>query len=164
VSPAQPRLLAELAGLYEKQGRIDEAIAQYDALYKSDPAARLIAANNIAMLLITRTDKVSLERARDLTADFAGSDNADFLDTRGWVQFKRREYRDAVALLERAADRAPDSRVIRYHLGMAQLQTGQRERARANLETALSGSGEFTGSQEARAVLTSLRTARTGIG
>jgi tetratricopeptide (TPR) repeat protein len=164
VSPSQPRLLAELAGLYEKQGRIDEAIAQYDALYKSDPSARLIAANNIAMLLITRTDKTSLERARDLTADFAGSDNADFLDTRGWVQFKRREYRDAVALLERAADRAPDSRVIRYHLGMAQLQTGQRESARANLETALSGSGEFTGSQEARAVLASLRTARSGKG
>jgi Tfp pilus assembly protein PilF len=69
-----------------------------------------------------------------------------------------------VALLERAADRAPDSRVIRYHLGMAQLQTGQRESARANLETALSGSGEFTGSQEARAVLASLRTARSGKG
>jgi tetratricopeptide (TPR) repeat protein len=162
LAPMQPRLLAELAALYERQGRIEDAIAQYETLYRGDPSARQIVANNLAMLLITRTDEASLERARDLTADFAGSDNAVFLDTRGWVHFKLREYRDAAAVLERAADRSPDSRVIRYHLGMAQLHTGQRDRARANLEAALSGSAEFSGSNEARSALASLRSARSG--
>ena len=158
VAPAQPRLLAELAGLYEKRGRIDEAVEQYDTLYRTDPTARQVAANNLAMLLVTyKTDRASLDRARDVTADLATSSSAVFLDTRGWVLFKRREYREAVAVLERAVDRAPDSKVIRYHLGMAQLRTGQRESARSNLESALSGSEDFTGVQEARSTLATLK-------
>ena len=163
VAPTQPRVVTELAGLYESQGRIDEAIASYEALYKTDPAGQRLAANNLAMLLVTyKTDKVSLDRARALTVGFATSDNASFLDTVGWVRFKRREYKDAVVVLERAADRSPDSKVIRYHLGMAELRTGEREHARTNLESALSGAGDFAGSEEARSALASLRAARSG--
>ena len=163
VAPTQPRVVTELAGLYESQGRIDEAIASYEALYKTDPAGQRLAANNLAMLLVTyKTDKVSLDRARALTVGFATSDNASFLDTVGWVRFKRREYKDAVVVLERAADRSPDSKVIRYHLGMAELRTGEREHARTNLESALSGAGDFAGSEEARSALASLKAARSG--
>jgi tetratricopeptide (TPR) repeat protein len=160
LAPTQPRVVMELAPLYEKQGRVDAAIACYEALYKGDSNGRRIAANNLAMLLVTyKADQVSLDRARALTASFDLATDASLLDTAGWVRFKRREYRDAVPLLERAADRAPDSKVIRYHLGMAQLRLGQRERARANLETALSGAGTFAGAEEARSVLASLRAA-----
>jgi predicted Zn-dependent protease len=162
-APAQPRLATELAALYEKQGRIDAAIALYDALSKNAPDARQLAANNLAMLLVTyKTDQASLDRARTLTARFELSDNASFLDTTGWVHFKRREYQDAVAVLGRAADRSPDSRVIRYHLGMAQLRVGQLERARANLESALSGPGSFLGSEEARSALASIKASHSG--
>lgn len=162
LAPTQARVATELAGLYEKQGRIDSAIACYDALYKGkgDPGARQLAANNMAMLLVNyKTDKASLDRARALTTGFETSDTASLLDTLGWVRFKRREYRDAVVALERAADRSPDSKVIRYHLGMAQLRSGERERARINLESALSGSGDFRGSEEARSALASLKVA-----
>ena len=76
--------------------------------------------------------------------------------------FRSREYKDAVVVLERAADRSPDSKVIRYHLGMAELRTGEREHARTNLESALSGTGDFAGSEEARSALASLRAARSG--
>jgi predicted Zn-dependent protease len=162
-APAEPRVVTELAGLYEKQGRIDEAIASYEALYRTDPDKQRLAANNLAMLLVTyKTDEASLERARALTVGFATSDNSSLLDTVGWVRFKRREYKDAVIALERAADRAPDSRVIRYHLGMAELQIGERDHARSNLESALSGTGDFAGSAEARAALASLKAARSG--
>jgi predicted Zn-dependent protease len=163
VAPTEPRVVTELATLYEKQGRIDEAIACYETLYKRGPAAQELAANNLAMLLVTyRTDTASLDRARALTARFELSNNPAFLDTTGWVLFKRREYPEAVAVLGRASDRSPDSRVIRYHLGMAQLKVGQRESARANLEAALAGSGSFSGSDEARSALASLKSARSG--
>jgi tetratricopeptide (TPR) repeat protein len=120
LAPRSPRLVTALAALYEKQGRIDEAIARYDALLKADPDSQQLAANNLAMLLVTyKTDRASLDRARGLTARFDLSDNASFLDTTGWVHFKRQEYRDAVAVLERAADRSPDSKVIRDHLSQA---------------------------------------------
>ena len=163
IAPTQPRVVTELAGLYESQGRIDEAIASYDALYKSDPDTERLAANNLAMLLVTyKTDKASLDRARALTLAFATSDNPSFLDTVGWVRFKRREYKDAVVVLERAADRSPDSKIIRYHLGMAELQTGERDHARTNLESALSGTSDFAGAEEARSALASLKVARSG--
>jgi Tfp pilus assembly protein PilF len=162
LAPTEPRPATELAVLYEKEGRIDAAVACYETLYK-DPRARPIAANNMAMLLVTyRSDRASLDKARELTAGFDGSDNASFLDTLGWVRFKRREYRQAVIALERASDRAPESKVIRYHLGMAQLRNGEREHARTNLESALSGTGNFSGSDEARAALASLKGSRSG--
>jgi Flp pilus assembly protein TadD len=163
IAPAQPRVVTELAGLYESQGRIDEAIASYAALCKNDPDRQHLAANNLAMLLVTyKIDKASLDRARALTVGFATSQNASLLDTVGWVRFRRREYKDAVVVLERAADRAPDSKVIRYHLGMAELHMGEREHARSNLESALSGKGDFAGSEEARSALASLRAAGSG--
>jgi tetratricopeptide (TPR) repeat protein len=158
IAPAEPRLIAELAQLYERQGRPDEAISRYESLYKSYPNLQQVAANNLAMLLVTyRTDRASLDRARDLTSGFTSTTNGSLLDTLGWVRFKRGEYADAVAFLERAIADAPGSRVIRYHLAMAQLQIGQRDRARENLEAALAGSESFSGAEEARVALATLK-------
>jgi tetratricopeptide (TPR) repeat protein len=158
LAPAEPQLVADAARVYEKQGRIDAAIAGYEALYEGNPQVQQFAANNLAMLLVTyRKDQASLDRARDLTSGFITSTDGSLLDTVGWVRFKRGEYRDALAPLERAAERTPDSKVIRFHLGMAELQLGLRDRARTNLELALAGSDSFQGADEARTVLATLK-------
>jgi tetratricopeptide (TPR) repeat protein len=158
LAPGEPQLVADAARVYEKQGRIDDAIAGYEALYKGNPQVQQFAANNLAMLLVTyRKDQASLDRARDLTSGFTTSDNGMLLDTVGWVRFKRGEYREALPTLERAAERAPDSNVIRFHLAMTQLQLGLRDRARSNLESALNGSDSFQGVDEARTALASLK-------
>jgi tetratricopeptide (TPR) repeat protein len=158
LAPGEPRLVVELTALYEKQGRVDDAIARYDALYRSNPGVKQLAANNLAMLLVTyKTDKASLDRARDLTSGFETSNDGSLLDTNGWVRFKRREYQDAVAVLQRAVERAPDAKIIRYHLGMTELQLGHRDRALSNLESALAGPGTFSGADEARTALADLR-------
>ena len=152
-----PELVQDLAALYERQGKPDSAIALYDQLHLRDPAQEF-AANNLAMLLVTyRTDKGSLGRAKQLTAAFANSDSGALLDTSGWVRFKLGETEDALQLLERAASRAPDSRVIRYHLAMAQLSAGQQDKARGNLEAVLKDAAAFTGFEEARIALDILR-------
>jgi tetratricopeptide (TPR) repeat protein len=158
----EPALVSDLAAIYERQGRIDDAIRQYEVLYELRPHLQ-IAANNLAMLLVTyRKDQASLDRARDLTAPFANTDVAALLDTHGWVMFKRGEVLRALSALEKAAAHAPDSQVIRYHLGMTELQAGQLERARADLESALSGSDNFAGSEEARQTLASLKQRSAG--
>jgi tetratricopeptide (TPR) repeat protein len=152
----EPALVTDLAALYERTGRIDDAIKQYQALHDQNPQLGL-AANNLAMLLVTyRTDKPSLDRAKALTAAFANSPNAPLLDTHGWVMFKLGQYEEALPVLERAIERSPDSKVIRYHLAMAQLKSGQRDKARENLETALTGTANFAGVDEARTTLASL--------
>lgn len=160
IAPGETGLVTEYAAILEKQGRIDDAIARYETAYATTHN-RLIA-NNLAMLIVThKKDGQSLDRARDLTRDFDTSTEGDLLDTRGWVHFKRAEYADALPALERAVQRAPDSRVIRYHLGMAEMQAGRTERARADLQTAVEGSASFPGADEAR---TALATLKSGTG
>ncbi len=149
-------LVAELSAIYEKQGRVDDAIKQYEALHTRNPRLEL-AANNLAMLLITyRSDKVSLDRARSLTESFAKTNNGALLDTHGWVIYKQGQFSAALPVLERASSSAPDSNLIRYHLAMAQLKTGLRDQARDNLKHALSGQATFAGADEARTTLASL--------
>jgi tetratricopeptide (TPR) repeat protein len=156
-APNDASLSLELAALYERQGRVNDAIAQLDAVHNRNPGLQVVT-NNLAMLLATyKTDKADLDRARDLTASFAGSTDPNLLDTHGWVRFKRGEYAEALPVLERALERKPDSEEIRYHAAMAELHTGQRDKARDNLQSALAGSGKFVGSDEARAVLASLK-------
>lgn len=156
-APTEPALVAELAQLYQKQGRIDDAIASYESWYEQNPRVPVVA-NNLAMLLVTyKKDRASLDHARDLTNAFASSTDSNLLDTNGWVHIKRSEYTEALSVLERAVALAPDSQEIRYHLGMAELRLGQTDRARSDLETALSGSAKFFGADDARLALASLK-------
>jgi uncharacterized protein (TIGR02996 family) len=157
----EPALVNDLAAFYIHKGRVDDAIRQYELLHEHSPRLEL-AANNLAMLLATyRNDQASLDRARDLTAPFANSDVGALLDTRGWVMFRRGELPQALSALERASAAAPNSKVILYHLGMAQLKAGQSEKARASLEAALADGASFKGTDEARLALAQLG-GRTG--
>jgi tetratricopeptide (TPR) repeat protein len=156
-NPDDVAMNVQLANLLEGQGRVDEAITQLDGVYKRNPRLQAIA-NNLAMLLATyRKDQADLDRARDLSASFATATDPSLLDTNGWVRFKRGDYAEALTVLERALERRPDSAEIRYHAAMAELHAGQRDRARDNLQSALSGSGKFVGADEARATLASLK-------
>jgi tetratricopeptide (TPR) repeat protein len=160
VAPNESQPVNELATIYVARGRTDDAIGCYDAWVSRNPRSQ-VAANNLAMVLVTyRGDQRSLDRARDLTAGFAASSDANLLDTNGWVHFKRGEYDQALAVLEHATQRAPDSREIRYHLAMAELRAGLTERARSDLETAVAGSADFSGVHEAQAALAALQNPR----
>ena len=153
----EPTLVIDLAAAYEQAGRPAEAIRTYENFTAAFPGLTF-AANNLAMLLVTyKQDAASLQQARDLSARFVTSTAPDLLDTAGWVRLKSGDAATALPLLEAAAHAAPDSRSFHYHLGMAQLQAGQPQQARASLEAALAGSGHFTGRDQARAALAKLR-------
>jgi predicted Zn-dependent protease len=160
LAPSLPQMTVEAAAFEEKAGHVDEAIAHYKALYETASASavsRELAANNLAMLLVTyRKDRASIARARELTANFATSPVVSLVDTYGWVRYRSADYAAALAALQRAAARAPDSKVIRFHLGMTELALGERARARDDLEAAVAGAATFTGADEARATLASL--------
>jgi tetratricopeptide (TPR) repeat protein len=156
-SDGAPQLTEDLAALYERIGRPDAAIAVYENLLKAD-ADSAAAANNLAMLLVTyHSDKPSFDRARSLTERFASSRNPAFIDTWGWVLYKRGEYADALTALQKAVDKAPHAPVLLYHLAMAQLKSGARDSARTNLDHALKSGAAFTGSDEAKKTLEELK-------
>jgi tetratricopeptide (TPR) repeat protein len=149
-------LQVELAGMFEQAGKPEDAMQLYSAVLAKNPHAD-IAANNLAMLLITHNhDKVSLDRAADLAQRFSTSSNPDFLDTYGWVLYKRGDSAAAVQALQSALAKTPDSPASLYHLGMAQASAGQDEAARDSLSRSLKSGKSFSGMDEARATLDKL--------
>ncbi len=153
---AMPVLQGELAQLYETTGKPDEAAKVYEAMLSSDPQSDL-AANNLAMLLVTyKSDQASLDRAKQLASRFASSTNPAFLDTYGWVLYKRGEGPAAVNALQNSLAKVPDSPTLLYHLGMAQALAGQSGAARDSLSHALESGTNFAGKDEARATLDKL--------
>jgi tetratricopeptide (TPR) repeat protein len=154
--PNPEALETELATLYQRVGKFDDAIVVYESALRRNPKSDVIA-NNLAMMLVTyRKDRASLDRAHQLSATFSTSNNADFLDTYGWVLYKRGDATAAVAALQTALSKMPDSPVSLFHLGMAQALAGQTDAARDSLTRSLKTGKNFTGIDEAKATLDKL--------
>lgn len=149
-------LRIELANLYQQTGKTDDTIREYEEALKQDPESKLLA-NNLAMLLVSyREDKKSIERAAQLVEPLSRTDNAAYLDTLGWVRYKRGEYDSAIRALEQAISQVPKEPILHYHLGMAYFSKGDKTQARKHLEHAVSTSGNYHGRNEARATLQKL--------
>ena len=149
-------LVTGLASYLESTGDLDSAIEQYENALRDAPNS-LLAANNLAMLLIEyKDDQASKERARALSQPLAETDNAAYLDTAGWVEYKFANYDRAVQLLEKAVASAPDAAIMQYHVGMAYLAAGNRVLAKDHLKQAVESSVEFRGLEEAKTALKGL--------
>lgn len=156
---ASLELVGDLGKLYTALGRVDAAIALYDDLLAKYPTSVFVA-NNLAVLLINdKSDAASLARAQKLAERLSDSSTANVIDTRGWIKFKSGDFHGAEALLQQAVDKAPETPLIRYHLAMAQLRSGESQVARQNLETVLQASKPFEGIDQARATLAQLKKA-----
>ncbi|HJP93262.1 MAG TPA: tetratricopeptide repeat protein [Pyrinomonadaceae bacterium] len=136
-----------LIGILEYQRKnYDGAIENYRKALEKDPNA-VIAANNLAWLY-AETGKGNLDEAVRLAQSAVQQTPtvAGFLDTLGWVYYKKNLYaaavdqlRKAVTLNEaqaRAANVSPSS-TYHYHLGMALKEKGDKEESRRELETAI---------------------------
>ena len=154
----------DLAALLQRLSRRDEAVKAYQDALRLNPQSDL-AANNLAMLLVSyRTDKESLDQALSLAGRFADSANPVYVDTLGWVRYKRGETASALPVLGKAVSLAPEAPVVRYHLAMAQLKSGQTETARSNLQQALKVGDQFEGAGDARTALASLQARPNSLG
>jgi tetratricopeptide (TPR) repeat protein len=150
-------LIGDLSELYQRLGRVDDAIAMYENVLAKTPSSSF-AANNLAMLLVTyRQDAASLARAQKLADQLGSSSEVSLIDTRGWVKFKTGDFHSAESLLQQAVDKAPTAAELRYHLGMAQLRSGEQQAAQQNLEAALRSDHPFAGMDEAKAALAQLK-------
>ncbi|MFX9058355.1 hypothetical protein ABTN75_21475, partial [Acinetobacter baumannii] len=64
-------------------------------------------------------DPASLEKALDLTKNFADSTNPGFLDSLGWIYYKMGRYQDATPILRKAVEANGQSPILAYHLGLS---------------------------------------------
>lgn len=151
-----------MIGILEDQRKnYDAAAENYRKALEKDPNS-VIAANNLAWLY-AETGKGNLDEAVRLAQGVVQKhpNVAGFIDTLGWVYYKKNlhsaaveQLRKAVSLNEaqaRAANAAP-SAAYHYHLGMALKGKGDMEESRRELETAirLSEKAPFTDVEQAR--------------
>ena len=152
----QALLVTALAGLLERTGELDTAIDNYESVLEKTPNSAL-AINNLAMLLAEyKQDESSLNRAKELADLLQNERQPAYLDTVGWVKYKTGDYNAALEFLEKAVEAAPDSAVLRYHLGMAYFKSGNEVLAKDNLQQSLAADTKFRGRDEAQKTLESL--------
>jgi tetratricopeptide (TPR) repeat protein len=180
----QDRAIAEYQKILERRpdnatahtliGMLDDSRKNYDAAAESYRQAlgkdqnAVIAANNLAWLYAVN-GKGNLDEAVRLAQGVVQKNPniPGFVDTLGWVYYKKGLYgaaveqlKKAVALDERAAKSGNGSPAAnyQYHLGMALKARGDKEAARRALEQAvrLSAKAPFAEADEARSALATL--------
>lgn len=124
--PADESLRFALAVALEKVGDWRGAVAALEPRTNHSPAA----ANFVGYALADHGQ--DLDRALRLVqrALESGPDNGTFLDSMGWVWFKRGDARRALGFLERALASSPDEPTLLEHLGEVLLRHGRRAEAR----------------------------------
>jgi Tfp pilus assembly protein PilF len=134
--PKNFSLRLTLAGFMEMRKDYDAAIAEYDSMLKDNPGS-LIVINNLASLLADhKTDKESLQKARNLAAALKSSQVPQFQDTLGWVDYQNGNYSAALASLEPAAQKLSGLPLVQYHLGMTYLAAGDQGKANEQFDKA----------------------------
>jgi len=150
--PHSPDANLYLGDLYMRRRDATAARNSYEEALRRSPSNPR-AMNNIASLIADSGG--DLRRAYGLATRLhqAFPDNPAYADTLGWILFRMGKTEPSLALLRLAASRLPQIAVVRYHLGVALLQTGDRAAARRELETYLRLTTDFDGAVQVRSLL-----------
>lgn len=127
---------AWLASSFESTGRLDLALAQYRRAMVLQPNNASIM-NNVAYLVVETGG--DLDEALQLSQRAVRSvpNEPSFSDTLGWIYLKRKMPDSALQVFSKLVTHNPNDPTFLYHFGEALFETGNRERARATLEAAL---------------------------
>jgi len=165
--PENPMAYTLIGILQDQRKNYDAAIENYRKALEKDPNT-IIAANNLAWLYAV-TGKGNLDEAMKLAQGVVQKtpDIAGFIDTLGWVYYKKNlhtaaveQLRKAVSINESQAQKAnlAPAASYHYHLGMALKGKGDLAESRRELETAirLADKSPFADLEEAKKALASL--------
>lgn len=136
LAPANAIVNLQLAMTLDMVGRQDQSLPLYQDVLKKDPN-NLIALNNVAYMLAE--DGKDLDQALTLAqrAKQQAPNNDDVSDTLGLIYIRKNLTDNAISIFHDLVKRQPRNPLYHYHLGMAQLQKGNRTAARQSLQTAL---------------------------
>ena len=155
LSPADPvpQMLAAVSR--QQKGDVAGAQARYEKIVAGHPSFAP-ASNNLAWLLEEEGD---LPRALNLAqgARDAAPDEPHIADTLGWILYKQAAYPRALALFSESAAKLGDDPEVLYHLGLANHKLGRRAEAKEALTRALTSTAAFSGAEDAKAVLATLK-------
>jgi tetratricopeptide (TPR) repeat protein len=141
--------------LMHAQRRVPEAIAHYEKALEADPYAAT-AANNLAWLFAENDQHLERAFALARTAYARQPTNPVFVNTLGWVYFKRGVLALAITNLEQAVQLDASNPLYAYHLGVAYAEQGADAKARRALQRALELKPNFERAEDAKRILATL--------
>lgn len=127
----------------------------YEALIKDEPD-NPVSLNNLAYALHRLGDDAALAYAKRAVA--AMPEQADFLDTYGWILVESGEPERGLEVLRDAITRQSTNDEIRYHIALALVRLARPGAARRELAAAIGSSRPFPSRSAAIALLEDLRT------
>ncbi len=135
-SPQDDSIQFALAALQEKKGDWQKAVDRLMPVIERHPD-NAAALNFIGYTLVNNGGDLDeaeryVRRALELRPD-----SPAFLDSLGWIQFKRGRHEEAADTLERAVDASPDEVTLLEHLGEASLKVNRKARAQECFTRAL---------------------------
>ena len=136
-NPYNIQLLNALASLYEQLGNKQDARKIYQNILDKDPSIA-VSKNNLASLLIESDVVEDNKQALALSEALKDSDNIYFKDTYAWALVKNGNTKEGLEILESLILKEPKVAEIRYHLGVAHLNNGNKATALVELKQAIS--------------------------
>jgi putative PEP-CTERM system TPR-repeat lipoprotein len=152
-NPADTATRMYFAGTYLAENKYKEGIEQYETILRQEPKY-VPALNNLAWLYQQEKNPRALEYAEK--ANQLAPDNPATLDTLGWILVEQGNISRGLPLLQKASSLAPKSAEIQYHLVLGLVKSGDRPKARKELEHLLDTKKNFSKIEEARALLKQL--------
>jgi tetratricopeptide (TPR) repeat protein len=138
------------------QNRPDEARKQYEQAIAANPDAA-VAANNLAWEYAESGTNLDVALKLAQTAKAKIPDNANVTDTIGWIYYRRGLLDSAVTSFREAIKQDPTNATVHYHLGLAQLKSGDSKAARESLQRALKANPRFRQAEDAKQVLATIK-------
>lgn len=135
-NPDNPQLSLALAGLYQQVGDIAAARKEYERLIEKHPDSDL-AINNLAAILIDSDVPEDMSKGLALAEKFKNVDNVFLQDTYAWGLVRNGKNSEGLAILESLIVKEPKVPELRYHLGVAHLNNGNKATAIMELKQAI---------------------------
>ncbi|MDP2618754.1 MAG: tetratricopeptide repeat protein [Hyphomicrobiales bacterium] len=129
----------------------EAATVTYKRALKLVPSS-LIAANNLAALIsdFQYQDQEALNASLPLIELLERSNEPEYLDTLGWLQYRLGDLGRSAVNLELAAKQRPDNPQILYHFGVVESERGNIELALAALRKAVQKGASYPGLEDAK--------------
>jgi tetratricopeptide (TPR) repeat protein len=140
-----------LAQVELMKGNRSAALDQFAKVVYADPD-NAEALNNYAYLLAEHADRLDEALTHAQKAHARAPHDPEIADTLGWIYYRKGLYSSAVKHLERAAG-LKGSAVPKFHLAMAYVKAGDRERGRAAFEAARKQCPDIPEAEEARKLI-----------
>jgi len=127
--PDHPGVRYQIALIQDKAGRARESVKNFESLLRDRPEDASLL-NALGYSLADRGEKLPRAETMIRKALEASPDNPAFLDSLGWVRFRRGDVPGAMPHLERAYRIFPDPEIA-SHWGEALWVSGKQSEARA---------------------------------